>query len=193
MRRPFSPRSLAGVIRFASAGWRSRNRAIVFPSTAFARRVRAASTSGSSGMKENYRDAARDDTPAALPASWLEVHPSAVSTHREPAVRNTLILILVLNALVAAVKIVVGLRTNALSVLGASLESALDVLNNVVGIALVRVASQEPDEDHPYGHQKFETLGALGIVGFLSISCFELLREGVSSILNKSQPREIHA
>ena len=36
---------------------------------------------------------------------------------------------------------------------------ALDVLNNIVGIALVRVASQEPDEDHPYGHQKFETLG----------------------------------
>jgi cation diffusion facilitator family transporter len=111
-----------------------------------------------------------------------------VSTHREPAVRNTLILILVLNALVAAVKIVVGLRTNALSVLGASLESALDVLNNIVGIALVRVASQEPDEDHPYGHQKFETLGALAIVGFLSISCFELLREGVRHLLISEHP-----
>jgi cation diffusion facilitator family transporter len=89
---------------------------------------------------------------------------------------------------VAAVKIVVGLRTNALSVLGASLESALDVLNNIVGIALVRVASQEPDEDHPYGHQKFETLGALAIVGFLSISCFELLREGVRHLLVSEHP-----
>ena len=111
-----------------------------------------------------------------------------MSKHREPAVRNTLILILVLNALVAGVKIVVGLRTNALSVLGASLESTLDVLNNVVGIALVRVASQEPDEDHPYGHQKFETLGALAIVGFLSISCFELLREGVRHLLVSAHP-----
>ncbi|HEV7702636.1 MAG TPA: cation diffusion facilitator family transporter [Gemmatimonadaceae bacterium] len=111
-----------------------------------------------------------------------------MSTHREPAVRNTLILILVLNAVVAAVKVVVGLRTNALSVLGASLESTLDVLNNIVGIALVRVASQEPDEDHPYGHQKFETLGALAIVGFLSISCFELLREGVRHLLVSEHP-----
>lgn len=111
-----------------------------------------------------------------------------MSTHREPAVRNTLILILALNALVAAIKIVVGLRTHSLSVLGASLESALDVLNNVVGIALVRVASQEPDEDHPYGHQKFETLGALGIVGFLSISCFELLLHGVRHLLAGAQP-----
>jgi cation diffusion facilitator family transporter len=123
-----------------------------------------------------------------LPAACREGHSSAVSTHREPAVRNTLILILVLNVLVAAVKVIVGLRTNALSVLGASLESALDVLNNIVGIALVRVASQEPDEDHPYGHQKFETLGALAIVGFLSISCFELLREGVRHLLINEHP-----
>jgi cation diffusion facilitator family transporter len=139
-------------------------------------------------MQKSYRAPAVHDTAAALPASCRRGHPSAVPTHREPAVRNTLILILVLNALVAAVKIVVGIRTNALSVLGASLESALDVLNNIVGIALVRVASQEPDEDHPYGHQKFETLGALAIVGFLSISCFELLREGVRHLIVSEHP-----
>lgn len=110
-------------------------------------------------------------------------------THREPAVRNTLILILVLNVIVAGVKIVVGLRTHALSVLGASLESALDILNNIVGITIVRVASQAPDEEHPYGHQKFETLGALGIVGFLSISCFELLREGVDRVISGAAPQ----
>jgi cation diffusion facilitator family transporter len=139
-------------------------------------------------MRKSYCAPAVPDTAAALPASYRRGHSSAVPTHREPAVRNTLILILVLNALVAAVKIVVGIRTNALSVLGASLESALDVLNNIVGIALVRVASREPDEDHPYGHQKFETLGALAIVGFLSISCFELLREGVRHLLIREHP-----
>jgi cation diffusion facilitator family transporter len=139
-------------------------------------------------MLQSYPAIASHDTAAALHASCRMRHSSAVSTHREPAVRNTLILILVLNALVAAVKIVVGIRTNALSVLGASLESALDVLNNIVGIALVRVASQEPDEDHPYGHQKFETLGALAIVGFLSISCFELLREGVRHLVVNEHP-----
>lgn len=57
------------------------------------------------------------------------------------------------------------------------------MLNNVIGVMLVDVAGRAPDEDHPYGHDKFETLGAIGIVGFLSISCFELLREGVSSLI----------
>src|SRR5206468_6737501 len=92
---------------------------------------------------------------------------------------------------VAIIKVVVGARTGALTVLGAALESGLDMLNNMIGLMLVTVAGRAPDEDHPYGHDKFETLGALGVVGFLSISCFELLREGVSAIVSGSAPREI--
>jgi cation diffusion facilitator family transporter len=99
---------------------------------------------------------------------------------RSPAVRRVLMHVLLLNALVVVIKLVVGIRTASLTVLGAALESGLDALNNVIGMLLVSIAARAPDEDHPYGHDKFETLGALGIVGFLSISCFELMREGVT-------------
>ena len=112
---------------------------------------------------------------------------------RSPAVRRTLVVVLVLNALVAFVKLVVGVRTGALTVLGAALESSLDMFNNVIGLMLVNVAARGPDEDHPYGHDKFETLGALGIVGFLSISCFELLREGVASLMEQRTPAAVGA
>lgn len=110
---------------------------------------------------------------------------------RSPAVRHTLLLVLVLNALVAIVKVVVGLHTGALTVLGAALESGLDMFNNVIGISLVSLAARAPDEDHPYGHDKFETLGALGIVGFLSISCFELLREGIEALVTRRVPHHV--
>ena len=99
---------------------------------------------------------------------------------RSPAVRRVLFYVLLLNTLVVVIKLVVGIRTASLTVLGAALESGLDALNNVIGMLLVSIAARAPDEDHPYGHDKFETLGALGIVGFLSISCFELMREGIS-------------
>ena len=112
---------------------------------------------------------------------------------RSPAVRHTLLLVLVLNALVAIVKVVVGLHTGALTVLGAALESGLDMFNNVIGISLVSLAARAPDEDHPYGHDKFETLGALGIVGFLSISCFELLREGIEALVTRRVPHHVSA
>ena len=96
--------------------------------------------------------------------------------------------VLVLNLVVVAIKVIVGVRTGALSVLGAALESSLDLLNNIVGMILVTVAARGPDETHPYGHAKFETVGALAIVTFLSISCFELLREAVTQIRQAHSP-----
>jgi cation diffusion facilitator family transporter len=113
---------------------------------------------------------------------------SDVLAARSAGVRRALIVVLLLNALSAAIKIGVGARTGALTVLGAALESVLDMLSNGVGILAVSVASREPDEGHPYGHEKFETLGTLGIVGFLSISCFELLRRSVGELAANQTP-----
>jgi cation diffusion facilitator family transporter len=115
--------------------------------------------------------------------------PPRTGAIRGPEIRATLLVILVLNAVVVGAKLLVGVRTGSLSVLGAALESGFDMLNNVVGIVLVGIAARGPDEDHPYGHEKFETLGALAIVGVLSISCFELLREGVRYMVVGRAPR----
>ena len=107
---------------------------------------------------------------------------------RSAGVRRALLVVLAFNALSAAIKIAVGARTGALTVLGAALESVLDMLSNVVAILAVSFASREPDEGHPYGHDKFETLGTLGIVGFLSISCFELLRRSFAALGGSHDP-----
>ncbi len=120
---------------------------------------------------------------APLPARATVTPPA-----RPAAVRGVLARVLLLNLIVVAIKVIVGLRTGALSVVGAALESSLDLLNNVVGMILVTVAARAPDETHPYGHAKFETLGALAIVTFLSISCFELLREAVSQFRQAHSP-----
>jgi len=101
---------------------------------------------------------------------------------RSAGVRRALTFVLLLNAASAALKIAVGAHTGALTVLGAALESTLDMLSNGVAILAISVAARAPDEDHPYGHEKFETLGTLAIVGFLSITCFELVRRSVGEL-----------
>ncbi|MEX2182139.1 MAG: cation diffusion facilitator family transporter [Gemmatimonadaceae bacterium] len=106
-----------------------------------------------------------------------------VAPDRTGAIQRTLAIILVLNVMVVAAKLVVALRTGSLTVIGATLESALDAMNNVVAIVVVALAARGPDDDHPYGHDKFETMGALAIVGFLSISCFELIHGAVTRLL----------
>jgi cation diffusion facilitator family transporter len=104
---------------------------------------------------------------------------------RSSGVRRALLVVLALNALSAGLKMSVGARTGALTVLGAALESVLDMLSNAVAILAVSIAARAPDDDHPYGHEKFETLGTLAIVGFLSISCFELVRHGIAELVGR--------
>ena len=101
---------------------------------------------------------------------------------RSAGVRRALFIVLLLNALSAVLKAGVGARTGALTVLGAALESSLDMLSNGVAIFAISIAARAPDDDHPYGHEKFETLGTLGIVAFLAITCFELLRQSIAEL-----------
>jgi cation diffusion facilitator family transporter len=99
-------------------------------------------------------------------------------------VRRVFIGLLVANLAVVATKLAVGLASGSLAILGSAVDSCVDALNNVLALIVVRVAAKEPDEDHPYGHGKFETLGALAIVGFLSITCFELVRGAVNHLVS---------
>lgn len=97
-------------------------------------------------------------------------------------VRLVLVLTLVLNVLVVVLKSVVGLWTGSLSLLADALHSVTDSVNNVLGLVTNHLASPQPDRDHPYGHQKYEAIGALGIAAFLGIACFEILTSAIERI-----------
>ncbi len=97
----------------------------------------------------------------------------------KPQVKTILKWILVLNLIVFAVKIFIGLKAMSLSILGDAVHSGIDSLNNVIALFMIKFAHMPADEDHPYGHSKFETLGALAIVAFLAIASFELIEKSV--------------
>jgi cation diffusion facilitator family transporter len=110
-------------------------------------------------------------------------HSGATTRDSSTAVRRVFAGLLVANLAVLAAKTIVGLVSGSLAVLGDALHSSMDAIYNVLGLLVVRVASQAPDEDHPYGHGKFETLGVLAVVVFLSITCFELVRSAVQKLM----------
>ncbi len=111
-----------------------------------------------------------------------------------PIVRRVLIITLILNLAVVGLKVMVGLWTGSLSLLADALHSVTDSVNNVLGLVTSRMAAPEPDREHPYGHQKFEAIGALGIAAFLGIACFEILQSALERLLSgKIQPITISA
>ena len=116
-------------------------------------------------------------------------HPDPVT--RAAEVRIVLICILVANIAVVVAKLLIGWRTGSLAVFGDAMHSSVDSINNVLALVVISVAARGPDEEHPYGHQKFETLGALAIVGFLSITGFELVKGAIQKLIAGAQPLEI--
>lgn len=112
---------------------------------------------------------------------------------RNSQIRRVLLGIFAANLLVVAIKLVVGASSRSLAVFGDGIQSSVDAVNNLVGLAIIGVASKGPDAEHPYGHAKFETVGALLIVVFLSISIFELLRSSIQRLVGRDPPPDLDA
>ena len=115
------------------------------------------------------------------------------SGDRNIRVRRVLLGLLAANLAVVGAKFVVGVRTGSLGVLGDAVHSSVDAINNVLALGVMWVAAREPDEDHPYGHEKFETLGALALVVFLSITGFELVKGALGRLLAGPSPINVGA
>jgi len=114
-------------------------------------------------------------------------NPPSPGTDRNDAIRRVLQGLLVANIAVVLVKLVVSWTTGSLAVLGDSIHSSVDALNNVLGLAVMRVAAKGPDDEHPYGHAKFESLGALLVVVFLSVTIFELMKGAIGRLTRPAQ------
>ncbi len=109
-------------------------------------------------------------------------------------VQRVLIVTLVLNVIVVIGKFIAGFLSGSLSVISDAVHSSVDSLNNIVGLVVMKYATAEPDEEHPYGHAKFETLAAFAIAGFLFVTCYQIAVSAISRIINPSTtPPEISA
>ncbi|NDJ62391.1 MAG: cation-efflux pump [Chloroflexi bacterium] len=108
------------------------------------------------------------------------------SARRE--VRRVLLITLALNLLVAFGKIMVGLATGALSITADGFHSLMDGASNLIGLIATRIAARPPDDDHPYGHARYETLAALGIGVLLLLTAWEIVSGAVERFLSGAAP-----
>ena len=93
-----------------------------------------------------------------------------------------------LNLIVATAKIVLGLTSGAVSILSDGFHSLTDTASNIVALVGVRIASQPPDDDHPYGHRKFETMASVGILIFLLLVLFQVMSAAVERLQSGGRP-----
>jgi cation diffusion facilitator family transporter len=117
--------------------------------------------------------------------------PSPPVPTRYADVSRVLFRVLILNLAVAVAKIAFGYASGAISILSDGFHSLTDAWSNVVGLVGVRAARQPPDEDHPYGHRKYETVAAASVTAFLLLVVIEVLRNAFNSLTGKAAAHEI--
>ncbi len=88
---------------------------------------------------------------------------------------------------VVIVEVSVGLFVNSLAILSDGLHALLDAVSTVMLFLAVRASIKPPDEEHTYGHEKFETIGGLtgGIV--LIAVAFLIFYEAALRLMQHSQ------
>jgi cation diffusion facilitator family transporter len=111
------------------------------------------------------------------------------SISRYGAVLRVLLRVLVLNLIVAGTKLALGYSTGSVSVISDGFHSITDSAANVMGLVGLRASRKPADEDHPYGHRKYETLAAAGILVLLLFVVLEVSRGAIVRLVGGGAPR----
>ena len=91
------------------------------------------------------------------------------------AIRRVLIITLLLNLVATLAKLIVGYLTGSLSLVADGFDSVFDSASNVIGLVGIYIAARPADEEHPYGHRKFEAMAAISISILLFLTFVQLV------------------
>lgn len=104
------------------------------------------------------------------------------TNHERTAVRVTVITI-VINAILAAFKLLAGIVANSGAMISDAVHSASDVFSSLIVIVGVKMAGKGADEDHPFGHERLECIAALVLALILAGTGLGIGRSGILTIL----------
>jgi cation diffusion facilitator family transporter len=113
--------------------------------------------------------------------------------HRPTLKTNVAAISIFASAGMAAAKFAVGIAIGSLALISEALHSSVDVIATVITWLVVRVSDQPADEEHHYGHGKFESLSALFVIALLYVLAGGILVESWSRLREGAAPPTLSA
>lgn len=115
----------------------------------------------------------------------------ASPTERYRRIRNVLWVVLFLNLAVAAAKLAYGLVSHSAAMEADGFHSMFDGASNVIGLVGMWVASRPADDEHPYGHAKYETFAAALIGVLLVFAGYTVGKGAIDSLFGRGVPTDV--
>ncbi len=99
---------------------------------------------------------------------------------------------IICNLLLFAGKLVVGTLAGSVSITADAMNNLSDATSSIVTLIGFKLAEQPADEEHPYGHARFEYLSGLAVAALIIVIGFELGKTSVQKIISP-EPVEFSA
>ena len=90
------------------------------------------------------------------------------------------------NILLCVGKLLVGMLSGSVSITADAMNNLADSASSLVTLVGFKLAEKPADEDHPYGHARFEYISGLAIAALILVIGVELLKSSFQKILHPS-------
>ena len=116
--------------------------------------------------------------------SSLEKAAALESSERIAVSNRAVSFALAANILLALLKTAVGILGHSPALLADGINSTSDVVYNIVVSIFVRAAHKPADDEHPYGHTQFESVGALVVGAFIITTAVTIFWDSIDSLFD---------
>jgi cation diffusion facilitator family transporter len=90
---------------------------------------------------------------------------------------------ILINCLLFVLKFIVGKHTNSVSITADAWHSLSDSMTSIVVIFSIWIASKPPDREHPFGHGRAGSIGAIIVATILAMVSVELVIDSINSFM----------
>lgn len=112
---------------------------------------------------------------------------------RSAAAKKTTLVSVVVNLVLTLVQIVVGIFAKSQALVADGIHSLSDLIADFVVLYANHHSQKDPDEDHPYGHQRFENAASLVLGILLVIVAVGMLWSAFQKIINPGAIPDVHS
>ena len=91
------------------------------------------------------------------------------------------------NIFLIIIKVFTGLLTASVSILSEAIHSGIDLIASAIAYFAVKISSHKPDEQHPYGHGKFENISGVVEGLLIFVAALWIIYESVHKILHPTE------
>lgn len=94
---------------------------------------------------------------------------------------------LILNVILSIIKLVTGIIGASFALISDAINSISDIFASLLGIIGIKLSGKKADKEHPYGHERFESLFAIGLAALILFTAVELIRSNVTTLIDYFQ------